>query len=116
MSVYNIVRKRQVLETNLKSEEITNFYPVFIYILVYFYSDFFQNCNVFFTNLTSGWWAYSIGEHTRTQFLLSISRNRCGFSLVGYRNGKSATAPALVYSNLFVFLEPVDEPWPTYAW
>ena len=22
---------------------------------------------------------------------------------------------SLVYNNLFVFLEPVDEPWPTYA-
>ena len=33
MSVYNFVRKRKVLETNLKSEEITNFYPIFLYIL-----------------------------------------------------------------------------------
>ena len=30
MSVYNIVRKHKVLETNLKSEEITNFYPIFL--------------------------------------------------------------------------------------
>ena len=30
MSVYNIVRKRKVLESNLKSEEITNFYPIFM--------------------------------------------------------------------------------------
>ena len=32
MSVYNIVRKHKVLETNLKSEEIMNFYPIFLYI------------------------------------------------------------------------------------
>ena len=48
MSVYNIVRKRQVLETNLKFEEITNFYQVFSYILT-LYSDFCQNFNVFFS-------------------------------------------------------------------
>ena len=29
MSAYNIVRKRKVEETNLKSEEIANFYPIF---------------------------------------------------------------------------------------
>ena len=34
VSVYNIVRKRKVLETNLKSEQITNFYSIFLYILV----------------------------------------------------------------------------------
>ena len=33
MSVYNIVRKRKVLETNLKSEEIIDFYPIFSHIL-----------------------------------------------------------------------------------
>ena len=33
MSVYNIVSKCKVLETKLKSEEITNFYPIFLYIL-----------------------------------------------------------------------------------
>ena len=33
MSVYNIVRKHKVLETNLKSEEITNFYRIYLYIL-----------------------------------------------------------------------------------
>ena len=33
VTIYNIVRKRKVLETNLKSEEILNFYPIFLYIL-----------------------------------------------------------------------------------
>ena len=33
MSVYNIVRKREVLETSFKSEEVTNFYPIFLCIL-----------------------------------------------------------------------------------
>ena len=50
MSAYNIVRKRKVLETNLNSEEITNFYPIFLYIL-HFYSDFFQNFKVFFSRI-----------------------------------------------------------------
>ena len=34
MLVYNIVRKRGTLETNLKSEEIINIYLIFMYILV----------------------------------------------------------------------------------
>ena len=34
----------------------------------------------------------------RTQFLLSVSRNRYGFTLAGYRNEKSATDHALVNS------------------
>ena len=50
MSVYNIVRKHKVLETNLKSEEIINFYQIFLYILA-LYSDFFQNFNVFFSRM-----------------------------------------------------------------
>ena len=33
MSIYNIVRKRKVLESNLKSGEITNFYPIILYVL-----------------------------------------------------------------------------------
>ena len=33
--------------------------------------------------------------YTRTQFLLSVSRNRYGFTLAGYRNGKYATDSAL---------------------
>ena len=32
MSVYNIVRKCKVLEINLKSEEIIDFYPIFLHI------------------------------------------------------------------------------------
>ena len=47
MSGYNIVRKHEVLETSLKYEEITNFYLIFLYFQ-HFYTDFFQNCNVFF--------------------------------------------------------------------
>ena len=39
-------------------------------------------------------WGYA-----RTQFLLSVSRNRYGFTLAGYRNGKSATDPALLKSG-----------------
>ena len=35
-------------------------------------------------------------KYARTQFLLSVSRNRYGFTLAGYRNEKSATDPALV--------------------
>ena len=34
-------------------------------------------------------------EYARTQFLLSVSRNRYSFALAGYRNEKSATDPAL---------------------
>ena len=33
MSLYNIVRKCKVLETNLKSEEIMNFYQIFFIYL-----------------------------------------------------------------------------------
>ena len=36
-------------------------------------------------------WGYA-----RMQFLLSVSRNRYGFTLAGYWNEKSATDPALV--------------------
>ena len=36
-------------------------------------------------------WGYA-----RTQFVLSVSRNRYGFTLAGYRNEKSATDPALI--------------------
>ena len=35
-------------------------------------------------------------EYTRTQFLLSVSRNQYDITLAGYRNGKSATDPALI--------------------
>ena len=35
-------------------------------------------------------WVYA-----RTKFLLSVSRNQYGFTLVGYRNEKYATDPAL---------------------
>ena len=42
-------------------------------------------------------WGYA-----RTQFLLSVSRNRYGFTLAGYRNEKSATDPALVHNVFFL--------------
>ena len=53
MSVYNIVRKRKVLETNLKSEEITGYTLLsnIFYIFKHFYSDFFQNFSVFFSRI-----------------------------------------------------------------
>ena len=41
-------------------------------------------------------WVYA-----RTQFLLSVSRNQYGFTLAGYRNGKSATDPALQFISKF---------------
>ena len=40
-------------------------------------------------------WGYA-----RTQFLLSVSRNRYGFTLAGYQNEKSATNPALILGDL----------------
>ena len=39
-------------------------------------------------------WVYA-----RTKFLLSVSRNRYGFTQVGYRNEKYATDPALLSTN-----------------
>ena len=45
-------------------------------------------------------------EYARTQFLLSVSRNRYGFTLAGYRNEKSATDPALV-SMLLIFQKKI---------
>ena len=36
-------------------------------------------------------------RYARTQFFLSVSRNRYGFILAGYRNEKSATDPALQF-------------------
>ena len=62
MSVYNIVRKRQVLETNLKFEEITNFYRIFSYILTLLWWFLSELQCFLFANLISGWWAYSIGD------------------------------------------------------
>ena len=38
-------------------------------------------------------WGYG-----RTQFVLSVSQNRYGFTLAGYQNEKSVTDPALIYS------------------
>ena len=42
--------------------------------------------------------------YVRTQFF-SVSRNRYGFILAGYQNGKSATDPALSISTLIVHIE-----------
>ena len=51
MSVYNIVWKRKLLETNLKSEEIINF-DLVVCIFQYLYSDFFwKSCCVFFSQI-----------------------------------------------------------------
>ena len=95
MSVYNIVRKRKVLETNLKSEEIPNFYPIFFlyfstFIVISFRTLMFSFCESYFRLVGLFYWGYA-----RTQFLLSVSWNRYVFTLAGYQNEKSATNPAL---------------------
>ena len=91
MSAYNISRKRKVLETNLQSDEITNFYPIFLYSLVIsFRTSMFSFRESYFRLVGPFDWGYS-----RTQFLLSVSWNRYAFTLAGYRNEKSATDPAL---------------------
>ena len=96
MSVYNIVRKRKVLESNLKSVEITNFYPIFFiylstFIVIPFRTSMFSFRKSYFRFVGLFDW-----EYARTQFLLSVSWNRYGFTLAGYRNEKSATDPALI--------------------
>ena len=68
MLVYNIVRKRKVLETNLKSEKIMNFYPIFFIYLSTFIVISFRTSMFFFANLTSGWWTYSIGDKLERNF------------------------------------------------
>ena len=43
------MRKRKILETNIKSEEIINFYLIFL-VFLYFYRNFFQkHGNVLFS-------------------------------------------------------------------
>ena len=96
MSVYNIVRKCQVLETNLKSEEIANFYPIFFiyfstFIVISLRTSMFSFHETYVRLVGLFDWGYA-----RTQFLLSVSQNRYGFTLAGYRNEKSATDPALL--------------------
>ena len=44
-------------------------------------------------------------EYARMQFLLSVSRNRYGFALVGYRKEKSATDPALEFTEIMEQIE-----------
>ena len=79
----NIVRKCKVLETNLKSEEISNFYPIVLYILallvISFRTVMFSFCESYFRLVGLFNWGY-----TRTQFLLSVSWNRYSFTLAGY--------------------------------
>ena len=96
MLVYNIVRKRKVLETNLKSEEITNFYPIFfiyfsIFIVITFRTAMFSFRQSYFRLVGLIDWVYA-----RIKFLFSVSRNRYGFTLAGYWNEKYATDPALI--------------------
>ena len=95
MSVYNIQGKCKVLETNLKSEEISNFYPIFFiyfstFIVIFFKTVIFSFRESYFQLVGLFKW-----RCTRMQFLLSVSRNRYRFTLAGYRNGKHATDPAL---------------------
>ena len=98
MSVYNIVRKHQVLETNLKFEEI-NFYRVFSYndtfIVISVRTSMFSFRETYFQLVGLFDWGYA-----RTQFLLSVSRNQYGFTLARYRNEKYATDPALFKSKI----------------
>ena len=99
------MRKREVLETNLKSEEITNFHPIFLYfstfIVISSRTAMFSFCESYFRLVGLFDWGYA-----RTQFLLWVSRNRYGFTLAGYRHGKSATDPALLQMNENMFLLP----------
>ena len=100
MSVFNIVRKHKVLETNLKSEEITNFYPIFFiyfstFIVISFRTSMFSFHETYFRLVDLFDWGYA-----RMQFLLSVSQNRCGFTLAGYRNEKSATNSAPIVSYM----------------
>ena len=95
MSAYNIVGKRKVLETNLKSEEITIFLSHIIiyfstFIVISFRTAMFSFRESYFRLVGLFGCGYS-----RTQFLLSVFRNRYVFSLAGYRHEKYATDPAL---------------------
>ena len=88
MSVHNIERKRKILETKLKSEEIINFYLIFLYILSLLWRFLSEELQCFvFANFT-----YCNG------LFFSESRNWYGFTLAGYRNEKTATDPALLPS------------------
>ena len=57
----------------------------------------FSFCKLYFHLLGLFDW-----EYTKTQFLLSVSRNRYDFTLVRYRNGKSVTDHALFVNLLEV--------------
>ena len=63
-----IVRKRYVLLTKLKSEEITTFCPIFLYILALLVQCFL------FANFTSGCWAYLIGDIPESNFFFRYPR------------------------------------------
>ena len=50
-------------------------------------------------------WVYA-----RTKFILSVSRNRYGFTLAGYRNEKYATDPALIVLQIANFSQITHSP------
>ena len=85
MSVDNIVRKRKILGTFPKSEEIIKVLShSFVYFSTSMVISFERTVTVF------------------TKFCFKsfvISWNRYSFTLVGYRNGKSATDPALLLTQ-----------------
>ena len=58
--------------------------------MIYFRSAMFSFRETYFRLVGLFDW-----EYARTQFLLSVSRNRYGFTLAGYQNEKSDTDPAL---------------------
>ena len=89
MSVYNIMRKHEILETNPKVEEIINFYLIFLCILVLLQQFLLEELSVFCFH---GLYFLLVGLLQ----IISVSRYQYGFTLVGYRNGKSATNPALL--------------------
>ena len=60
------------------------------FIVIYFRTAMFSYRESYFQLVGLFDWVYAT-----TQFLPWVSRNRYGFTLAGYRNGKSATDPAL---------------------
>ena len=74
MSVYNIVRKHEILETNIKSEESINFYlifNIFVYFSILIDTGFFlKNCNVFFSCILFPVMGLFECRYARTQFFL----------------------------------------------
>ena len=98
--MYNIVRKRKLLERNPKFEGIINFYLI-LCIFWNFHGDFFhKNSKVLFSHVLLPVGAPIPLGYARMQFL-SVSQNRYGITLAGYRDGKSATIPALQLTNRY---------------